>query len=125
MYNLKGSFYMNEAQALPDYSNGVLTKVRDNMKNTQHLSQVLEKARIVRSMFDPDSAEDRAVYATYLQTGRWVRMFYCEKPSLSVTATIERKLVEYSLRDVVQATEKMVMEVSQRKVVKVVKEVAA
>jgi len=99
-----------ETVPMADFSDGVISRMRTEMKNTAHLSRSLINARITRSHFDPTSHEDRVAYQVFLKTGRWIKLYYCEKPSLSITATVERKIIEHALRDVLTAADQVIEE---------------
>ncbi len=76
----------------------ILDRIRDSMRNTKHLSQVLQSAKIKRHYFDPSSKEDRLVYLVFLRTGKWIKQYYFEPPFTNVVSMIERKLIEHTLQ---------------------------
>lgn len=74
-----------------------LDRIRSSMRNTKHLSSVLESARIKRYYFDPSNPDDRLVYLVFLKTGKWLKQFYFEMPDQTAVAMIQRRLIEHAL----------------------------
>lgn len=86
----------------------ILDRIRDSMRNTKHLSQVLQAARIKRHYFDPENEEDRMVYLVFLRTGKWIKQYYFEPPFTNVVSMIERKLIEHALQGVAEKAQPMI-----------------
>ena len=78
----------------------ILDRLRDSMRNTKHLSQILQGARIKRHYFDPANEEDQMVYLVFLRTGKWIKQYYFEPPFTNVVSMVERKLIEHALKSV-------------------------
>lgn len=78
----------------------ILDRIRDSMRNTKHLSSVLQSARIKRHYFDPANEEDQLVYLVFLRTGKWIKQYYFEPPFTNVVSMVERKLIEHTLQSV-------------------------
>lgn len=69
------------------------------MIHSNHVSQILLKARIERFTFDANNAADRAVYYHFSQTGKWIKHFEFSFPDRTAVEMCQRKLIEYALRD--------------------------
>ena len=93
-----------------DFSDGVLDRIRDGMKNTEHRAKSLITFMPSRTHFDPTNKEDRIAYAIFLKTGRWTRRFYNEWPSTSIPSTIERKIIAHALLDVEKRADERIHE---------------
>ena len=85
-----------------------LDRIRGSMRNTKHLSSVLQTARIQRHYFDASNADDRLVYLVFLKTGKWLKQFYFEMPDQNAVAMIQRCLIEHALAGEVQSAQPII-----------------
>jgi len=85
-----------------------LDRIRDSMRNTKHVSQVLLKARIQRYYFDAANPDDRLVYLVFLRTGKWTKQYYFEMPDQNAVAMCQRKLIEHALKDEVEKAQPII-----------------
>jgi hypothetical protein len=66
---------------------------------------ILQQFAQNRVLFDPSNKDHRSAFKIFINTGRWTMNFQCEHPHSSVVSTVERKLIEFSLRDITSAAE--------------------
>lgn len=91
-------------------SNLVIGSVRQNLSRVGHVSKVLEAARIVRETFDVKNEAHRTAYLVFLKTGVWTIKFNAEWPDLTVTGTIDRKLVREALETSAPAADQVILD---------------
>jgi hypothetical protein len=61
-------------------------------------STLLKSIETPRAIFDPASVTDQTAFLVFLKTNRWLKKYAVEWPSVTVPATIERKLLLHFLK---------------------------